>query len=426
MHPLSLRLLAGLALAVFCVLPAWADLPAPDQLPARPEMPDPLTTLDGRRVATKEQWQSERRPELKTLFQHYMYGYFPAAPKVTAKVERTDPKALGGKATLKEITLSFGGPDVPKVHLLLVVPNNRSKPAPVFVGMNFTGNHTLLNDPQIRLPRSWMRNAKTGKAADADRGKAVDTWAIEDTIDRGYAVATCYYGDVVPDDPKRRDEGVQPHFTSKGGDHDWGAVAAWAWGLSRVVDYLVTDPDLEAGKIIVVGHSRLGKTALVAGAFDERIAVVIPHQAGQGGSAPSRGTGGVAKKYETVKRINDAFPHWFNGAYKQFGDRPERLPFDQNSLVALCAPRPVLFTNAVEDVWANPAGQFEVLKAADPVYRLLGVEGLAAKEFPAVGTLVDSRLGYFIREGKHSMTRDDWRVYLAFADKHLGKPAATK
>jgi hypothetical protein len=157
----------------------------------------------------------------------------------------------------------------------------------------------------------------------------------------------------------------------------------------------------------------------LAAAFDERIALAVPHQAGCGGTAPSRTTN---PKAETVKRINTSFPHWFNGAFKEFNDQVDRLPFDQHCLAALVAPRPLLYTNAVEDQWANPEGQFQMLRAADPVYRLLGAGGLEAKEMPEPGKLIDSRLGYFIRPGKHSMTREDWKVYLDFADKHLGKP----
>lgn len=425
-HPLW-TLTAGLVLlAACCIAPAGrADYPEPDKLPSRPDMPNPLVMLDGTKVTTKEQWQTKRRPELKKLFQHYMYGNFPEqTPKVRATVERVDPKALGGKATLKEITLTLGGPDVPKIHVLLVVPNKRSGPAPVFVGMNFCGNHAVIDDPKVRIPTAWIygnrKGVKNNKATEAGRGTQIDVWALEQTIDRGYAVATFYSGDVVPDDAKRRSEGIQPHFGTGGakpGPHDWGTIAAWAWGIQRVVDYLVTDQDLDARRIIVVGHSRLGKTALLAGAFDERIAIVMPHQAGMGGTAPSRGTIG-----ESIKRINTSFPHWFNGAYKQFNDHPDRLPIDQNCLVALCAPRPVLFTNAVKDTWANPTGQFEVLKAADPVYRFLGVEGLGAKTMPPQGKLLDSRLGYWIRAGSHSMTPADWRVFVDFADKHLGTP----
>jgi hypothetical protein len=401
-------------------LPAGKDrLPEPDQLPAHKDMPDPLVMLNGRPVASKEQWFKERRPELKMLFQHYMYGYAPPPPaKVEYKVERVDPKALGGKATLKEVTILLAGPDGPKINVLLVVPNKRSGPAPVFVGMNFCGNHAVLADPKIPLSAAWMypnrKGIKNNRATDAARGTEIDTWAVEQTVDRGYAVATFYSGDVDPDQPDVR-EGVQKFFGPKTpGAHDWGTIMAWAWGIQRVVDYLVTDSDIDARRIIVVGHSRLGKTALLAGAMDERIAVIIPLQAGMGGTAPSRGTVG-----ESIKRINTSFPHWFNGAYKKFNEHPGKLPFDQNALVALCAPRPVLFANAVEDEWANPRGQFEVLLAADPVYRFLGVDGLAVKQLPEIGKLVDSRLGYYIRAGKHSMTRDDWRVFCDFADRQL-------
>jgi hypothetical protein len=404
-------------------LPAGKDaLPDPDKLPARKELPDPLVMLNGERVTTKEQWVKDRRPELKKLFEHYMYGYAPPAPdKVDYKIERTDPKALGGKATLKEITITLGGSNGPQIHLLLVVPNKRSGPAPVFVGMSFCGNHAVLADPKIRLSTAWMYPGRKGitkdhRATEEARGTEIDTWAIEQTIDRGYAVATFYSGDVDPDRADVRD-GVQKFFGPKQpGEHDWGTIRAWAWGIQRVIDYLVTNTDVDASCIIVVGHSRLGKTALLAGALDERIAVIIPHQAGMGGSAPSRGTVG-----ESIKRINTSFPHWFNGAYKRFNDQPGKLPFDQNALVALCAPRPVLFSNAQEDTWANPDGQFAVLLAADPVYRFLGVEGISVKKAPPLGQLVDSPLGYYIRAGKHSMTREDWRVFVDFADRHLAK-----
>jgi hypothetical protein len=403
---------------------AAADFPEVDRLPSHPGLPDPLVMFDGTRVTTKEQWFDKRRPELKALFQHYMYGVPLAAPKVESKVEREDRNYFGGKATKKEVTIAFGPPEVPRIHLLLVVPNARKGPAPVFVGMNFCGNHTLVKDPAVALPAAWVPahcpGAKNNRATDAGRGTQVDVWALEAVVDRGYAVATFYNGDIDPDRTDVR-EGVQPHYYKKGqtgpGPHDWGTIAAWAWGISRAVDYLVTDKDLDKSRIAVVGHSRLGKTALLAAALDERIALAIPHQAGCGGTAPSRGKVG-----ESVKQINDRFPHWFTGAFKEFNDRPDRLPFDQNGLVALVAPRPVLFTNAVEDTWANPRGQFEVLQAADPVYRFLGAGGLEAKEMPEVGKLINSTLGYHIRPGKHSMGREDWKVFLDFADKHLGKP----
>jgi hypothetical protein len=407
--------------------PARGDFPPVSELPSRTELPDPLVMFNGERVASRDQWFTQRRPELKALFAWYMYGAAPPAPvKVEGKVEREDRQAFGGKATLKEVTVTFGPPDVPKIHLLLVVPNARKKPAPVFVGMNFTGNHTLVTDPAVRLPTVWMYPGRPGveknRATEAGRGTQVDVWALEQSVDRGYAVATFYSGDIDPDRADVR-EGVQPHYLKPGqtqpGPHDWGTIAAWAWGISRAVDYLVTDKDLDRERIAAVGHSRLGKTALLAAALDERIALAVPLQAGCGGTAPSRTDN---PKAESVKQINTTFPHWFDATFKEFNDHTDKLPFDQNGLVALCAPRPVLFANATEDAWANPPGQFEVLKAADPVYRFLGVEGLAAKEMPEVGKLVDSRLGYYIRPGKHSMTKDDWKVFLDYADRHFGKP----
>lgn len=400
---------------------AAPSFPDVSQLPSRPGLPDPLIMFDGTRVTTKEQWIKQRRPELQALFQHYMYGTPPPTPnRVQSTIDRVDKKFFGGKATLKEVTLAFGAADTPRLHVLLVVPNTRKQPAPVFLGLNFCGNHTLVSDPAVALPTRWMPKSCPGcvdnRATDAGRGAQVDVWALEQSIDRGYAVAAIYNGDIEPDRPEAA-EGIRAIYAKAGNKSDWATIRAWAWGLSRAVDYLVTDKDIDAKRIAVVGHSRLGKTALVAAAFDERFALAIPLQAGCGGTAPSRGKIG-----ESVRRINDSFPHWFNGEFKKFNEQPERLPFDQHCLVALCAPRPVLLANATEDTWANPAGQFEMLPAADPVYRLLGVEGVATKQMPEIGKLIDSKLGYYIRPGKHSMTKGDWKVFLDFADKHLGKP----
>jgi hypothetical protein len=407
-----------LAWLVFCGegTVADADFPQPAQLPVHPGLANPLVMLDGRRVTTREQWAQERRPQLKALFENYMYGRMPPATwHVAAALEREDRRLFGGKATKKEIAFTVGPPGCPKVHLLLVVPNARTGPAPVFLGMNFCGNHALLHDPTVAVPTTWMYGDYAGvqnhRATEAGRGTQVDVWALEQSIDRGYAVATFYNGDIDPDRADAR-EGIQPHFRDAG--YDWGTIAAWAWGLQRAVDYLVTDDALAKDRIAVVGHSRLGKAALLAAAFDERVALVIAHQAGCGGSAPSRGKIG-----ESVKQINERFPHWFNARFKEFNEQPERLPFDQHCLVALVAPRPVLLSNAIEDTWANPKGQFEVLQAADPVYRFLGVDGLGAPEMPAPGQLVNSRLGYSLRLGKHSMGKADWMVFLEFADKHL-------
>lgn len=395
-----------------------SEFPGVDKLPSRPAMPDPLVMADGSPVSTKADWFAKRRPELKAQFEHYMYGKAPAAPgKVTATVDREDKKALGGKATLKEITLAFGPPETPKVHLLLVVPNDRKGPVPVFLGINCFGNHTVLSDPKIALPTAWVADkiasAKDNKATDAGRGFQAVGWNVEGAIDRGYAFASFFCGDIAPDHPGLAD-GVFPSYPG----YDWGCIMAWAWGASRVADYLVTEPDLDRTRLAVLGHSRLGKAAMVAGALDDRFALICAHQAGCGGTAPSRGTVG-----EPVHSINKVFPHWFNAEFKTFNNQTDKLPFDQNGLVALAAPRPVLFTNAIDDTWANPEGQFQVLKAAEPVYKLLGAGDLGSDQMPETGKLLDSTLGYAIRPGKHSMTPDDWGFFLDFADKHFGRKA---
>lgn len=411
--------------AVSSILLAADPFPAVEKLPLRPELPDPLVMLNGRPATTPQEWRDQRRPELKALFEFYMYGRAPAAPdNLKATIVHRDDHYFGGKATKKDITLHFGPDGTPPLHLLLVVPNKRTRPAAVFVGANFHGNHTLVDDPSVALPTVWVPErgpgVKHNRATDAGRGTSVNVWNLAGSIDRGYAVASFYCGDIDPDKPDFSD-GVHAAYDKAGqttpGPHEWGTIAAWAWGVSRAVDYLVTDGDLDAKRIAAVGHSRLGKTAMLAAAMDERIAMAIPLQAGCGGTAPSRGKVG-----ESVAQINDHFPHWFCDTFQEFNSQVDRLPFDQNCLVALVAPRPVLFANAVEDQWANPAGQFEVLKAANGVYRLLGATGLNAERVPENGKLVGDRLAYFIRPGKHSMALVDWQAFWDFADQHFGKP----
>jgi pimeloyl-ACP methyl ester carboxylesterase len=429
-------MLAGMKLPA-CLLPFLAmsafaaDFPSPEKLPASAALPDPLVMRDGTRVTTKEQWLTKRAPELRELFAHYMYGARPQPRAVSGKIIREDKAALGGKVTLREVLVDcgLGAP----VHLLVVVPNGATKPAPCFLGMNFYGNHQVLDDPKIQMPRGWVpgKSAAGGsnQASEADRGKQTETWAIEQSVARGYAVATFFSGDVVPDD-KVLAEAVLKQFRASGseerGPADTATIMAWSWGFSRMLDYLLTVPEIDGKRVAVVGHSRNGKTALVAAAFDERIALAIPSQAGCGGTAPDRVApelaapqSGGRPTVETLPVINKAFPHWFSGNFKSFNEAIPNLPFDQHALLALCAPRPVLYSNATEDKWANPPGQFEMMRAAEPVYRLFHADNLGAERMPEVGHLLDSRLGYFIREGKHSMTTPDWKVWCDFADKWL-------
>lgn len=400
--------------------PAMTKFPAPADLPAQASLPDPLVRFSGQRVQSRAQWYTERRPELKALFAHYEYGPLPPKPaRIEPRMEAVYPDFLGGKATLKIVTVQTGPAGAPRIDMMLVVPNGRTAAAPVFLAMNFCGNHALTADPRVPLARSWLYDSCKGcsnnAATPAARGSQAADWPLERVVDRGYALAAFYSGDIDSDRASVSD-GIYAWLAAgdpaRNNPTNRGSIAAWAWGFHRCVDYLVTDPDIDARRIAALGHSRNGKTAILAAAFDERIAMAFPHQAGCGGTSPARGTIG-----ESVKRINTSFPHWFDAEFKQFNDAPDRLPFDQNCLVALCAPRPVLFSCATGDQWSNPAGQFDVLVAADPVYRFLGVDGIDTRTLPPVGQLVGGRLGYYLREGKHSMTAADWEVFMDFADR---------
>jgi len=441
MKSLSSRLVPVLILCVTLtpVLPATAQpFPGPQFLAPQPEFPDVLMMWNGDKVITPEQWFEQRRPELKKLFAHYMYGEIPPRPeKLTFKSKVVDKKFLNGKATMKLVTIGIRGYERPSIDLLVVTPNAVRKPAPAFLVLNFCGNHAVHPDPRIPLARSFFgtgcKGCVNGRATDAARGAQASDWPLEQIVERGYALATFANADV---DSDRGDvsDGVYAWLAKERTGsatnsltRDRGCIAGWAWGFQRCVDYLVTDRDIDSRRIAALGHSRNGKTALLAAAYDERIALAIPHQAGCGGTAPSR----VEEKFaapqangrpiaETIAVINKSFPHWFNSEFKKFNATPERLPFDQHCLVALMAPRPVLLSNAEEDQWAYPSGQFRALKAAEPVYRLLKAGGCDATEMPPHGKLVDSKLGYYIRAGRHSMTSDDWMVFLEFADRHFG------
>jgi hypothetical protein len=397
-------------------------LPSPGELPASSALPDPLVMIGGSRITTASEWLAKRAPELCALFQNYEYGVQPGKIVPVIELIREDKNALGGKATLREFsvdtTLAAN-----RVHLLVVIPNKRERPAPCFLGMSFQPVHTLLADPLIKMPAG----------ADATkRGSQTAAWPVAQIIDRGYAFACFHNGDVMADKPDLAAEALKRFATAAGvepGAADApGTIMAWAWSYSRMFDCLQTVPEIDARRIAIVGHSRNGKAALAAAAFDERFALIIPSQAGCGGTAPNRVSPDDARlgangrpRVETVARITKSFPHWFCKNFSAFGAAPEKLPFDQHALIALCAPRPVLISCATGDVWSNPPGQFAMLRAADPVYQLVARDGLRAgvTEMPAEGKLVDSRLGFFIRPGRHSMSGEDWRAWLDYADKWL-------
>jgi len=388
-------------------------------------LPDPLVCADGSPVKTAADWKGKRRPELLALIEREMFGKAPPRPPLSFKVDEAPTPALGGKVLRKQVSISLNGkPDGPVMDLLLYIPIGAKGPVPVVFGLNFNGNQGASKDSGIRLCRSWLRDNKeagivNNRATEASRGCEEGRWQIEYAASRGYAVATVCYCDIDPDFHDEWKNGVHalyPEIEAARSGSTWGTIAAWAWGMSLGMDYLQKDPAVDAKRVVAQGHSRLGKTSLWAGALDDRFAIVISNNSGAGGTALSKRIFG-----ETVGRLNSAFPHWFCGNFKNYSEKEADLAFDQHELIALIAPRPVLITSATEDQWADPKGEFLSGLGADPVYKLLGTDGIAAKEHPPAGKPVSSTIGYYLRSGPHDVTREDWGVYLDFADKHLKK-----
>ncbi|MEZ4703125.1 MAG: hypothetical protein R2834_22550 [Rhodothermales bacterium] len=392
----------------------------PERVAYRATLPPLLTTDEGVPVRTPEQWTGTRRRELLRLVLENEYGFMPSPPaNVRARVIQEDTGYFDGAATKKLVRLDYGPAGTPPIELLLIAPNGA--PAPVILGLNFLGNHTTTDDPTIPISPHWIPERGEGvidnQATEASRGTSADRWPFREAVARGYAIATFYHGDV---DPDRDDftDGIHPHIPLNGTtgrtETSWGTLAAWAWGMQRAVDYLAQEPLVDPARIAVMGHSRNGKAALLAGATDERVALVISNQSGCGGAAISRRRLG-----ETVQAINTAFPHWFNERFRTYNDREDAMPVDQHSLLALIAPRPLLVASAEGDTWADPAGEFLSLVEIDPVYRLLGTDGLASPRMPGVNRLIHGDLGYHIRPGGHGVGLADWNVFMDFADDHF-------
>ncbi len=413
--------------AFFCSPRAQAFEPNYDESKI-PEytLPDPLLTVAGDKVLDSRKWREKRRPEILNLFRTHVYGHSPKPlPEMTFEVTRVTPDALGGKALRKEVTVYFNGKkDGPKMDLLIHLPPNATGPVPCFLGLNFGGNHSVHPDPTIPLATGWMLSNKKEKgyvdhrATELSRGSAASRWPIEMVLARGYGLATIYCGDIDPDFDDGFQNGIHPLFYASGEkrpqSYEWGSIAAWAWGLSRALDYIETDEAIDHRRVAVLGHSRLGKTSLWAGAQDERFALVISNDSGCGGAALNRRQIG-----ETVKRINTAFPHWFCQNFHKYNDHENNLPVDQHMLFALMAPRPVYVASAEQDRWADPRGEFLSLKHASPVYELFGKKAFRGLEMPTVDKPLQRDVAYHVRTGKHDITSYDWQRYLDYADQML-------
>jgi hypothetical protein len=387
------------------------------------KLPDVLTRFNGRKVKSEKVWLKKQRPEILKLFTNEVYGKVPGDLGISeVKVWESADDAFNGLARRKQLSLFFRKGDRNlEVNVLMYLPKTTEK-VPVFLAYNFTGNHTVCSDPNIRLTESWVENNPSigiinNQVTEQSRASDSQSWPVEEIIKAGYGLVTVYYGDIDPDKNDFSD-GIEPFFYQDGQSNprinEWGSIAAWAWGLSRVMDYLEKEPLVDSKKVAVLGHSRLGKTALWAGATDQRFALVISNESGCGGAALSR-----RKFGETVQIINTYFPHWFCDNFLKYNDNEELLPVDQHMLLALIAPRPLYVASAEGDKWADPRGEFLSAKYASAVYVLLGLEGLPAKEMPEINHPVMGTIGYHIRTGKHGLTSYDWNQYILFANKHF-------
>ncbi|MCD6355590.1 MAG: hypothetical protein J7L95_08570 [Prolixibacteraceae bacterium] len=387
------------------------------------KVPEPLRTFKGKKIRNSKKWEKKRRPELLDFFTQNVYGEVPGELKIaSSEVVEQSPDAINGKAIRKQVELTFEkGDHSLSFTILMYLPKTTSK-VPLFVGYNFYGNHTVTNDVNVIISDAWARNNESfgiinNQLTEQSRGVRDNRWAIEKIIDAGFGLATIYYGEVDPDKDDFSD-GIHPFFyeeeQQRPHSNQWGSIAAWAWGLSRAMDYFEKDAGVDESKVVVFGHSRLGKTSLWAGAGDQRFAAVISNCSGCGGAALSKRRFG-----ETVWRINRNFPHWFCRNFRQYSKNEEALPVDQHELIALIAPRPVYVASAEEDQWADPRGEFLSAFYATPVFQLFGKEGIPSDKMPEVNHPVGSAVSYHIRTGKHDVTEFDWEQYIKWATTQL-------
>ena len=373
----------------FLLIPLLASVGVAAPLP---EVPNPLKQTDGKVISTKEEWEKSLRAETLQLFRENIYGVTPIGKPADFKstVVKETPDAFEGKATIKEIEITFSTPKGErKIRPVIALPNGKDKPVPAFL--------LIIN----RSPRLL------------DPANPNEFFPMKEITARGYAAVAFHYGDVDIDKKDGFKDGVRAQYDPESpAANAWGSIAAWAWGASRVMDHLETEPRIDKTRVAVIGHSRGGKTALWAGAEDQRFAMAISNDSGCTGAAITRGKWG-----EHVSDINRVFPHWFSANYKKFNDKEDELPVDQHQLVGLIAPRLAYVASAEKDGWADPRSEFRSCYEAAPVYALYGLETVKTKKFPAVNTpLHEGQVGYHVRPGDHNLILVDWNYFMDFAD----------
>ena len=388
------------------------------------ELPNVLVGPNGIAIEQSAQWPAQRKYLLEQLSKHE-YGFIPTeAVEIQTEVSEQGPFAgkLKNKVAIHRkqlrVTLRRNDKSV-AIDLLILTPSHATQPVPCFVLLNFEGNQSTCDDPNILITPSW-RERGVGvvdhRATAESRGSESVRFPIEAVLEKQYAIATAYYGDIDPDFDDGFENGVHQLFPEHKCDEShpdqWGSIGAWAWGLSRLTDVIEKEATIDRDRLYVLGHSRLGKAALWAGANDTRFKIVISNNSGCGGAALSKRCFG-----ESVARINTSFPHWFCRNFRSYNDKEELLPIDQHQLIAAIAPRRVYITSANEDLWADPKGEMLGGVHASPAFELHGLTGLHAETLPKPGKVIGGDIGYHLRAGKHDLTEFDWLKFIDFATK---------
>lgn len=402
---------------------AWADLSARGDT----ANPPALTSLQsGQAITNADQWTSEI-PALQDAFQTHIYGRMPDAHAISVTGrEVLDENAFGGLGILTEykVTASVEFDGVARAttpfYMNAVFPKNATAPAPVILMETFCPRAATFPHPAVNQSNGGVGCASGGIGGAVARyifGRYIATPPISEILERGYAIATIYPSEYAPDSSENglaalnamvgMDDAVTDEEPAR-----WGAIAAWALGFSFMIDVLESEPLAANAPMITWGHSRYGKSALLAAAFDDRIDGVISHQSGTGGASLNRN-----KKGESVKAITAGYPHWFAPRYAEYAGATSDMPVDQHQLLALIAPRPVLLGNARRDVWSDPNGAFRAAIGADPVFELLGSNGLEQDRLDEWRPEAD--LAFWIRPGTHGVVKEDWPAFLEFLDAHF-------
>ena len=382
-------------------------------------LPDPLLLANGKPVRDAKTWNEKRRAEIVRLFEENQYGRSPGRPAAMSfDVFDKGTPAFDGKGTRRQVTIYFSADKAgPKMDLLVYVPANATGPVPLLLNLSFSANSSTVNDPGVKVGEVWGRDKKK---IPAGQGMNFGKVNVTRLLDAGFGFATVYYGDIDPDFLGGVPFGVRALYLKPGqtapAPDEWGSIAAWAWGLSRAMDYLETDKSVDAKRVAIMGVSRLGKTVMWAGAHDPRIALVIASCSGEGGAALSRRNYG-----ETIAHLTEAtrYPYQFAANYAKFANKVDEFPVDAHMLVALIAPRPVLLQTGDKDFWSDPKGEFLAAVAAGPVYRLLGKQGLDTDQMPPAGSPILHTIGYYMHAGGHGTIPSDWDQFLAFMQMHL-------